>query len=1067
MKRASLSLLALFVSGLAAAPALAQVDTGAIVGTVRDKSGAVVPGASLSVRESATNTLSALTADAAGNYVATPLRVGVYAVSVELTGFKKQTREGVVLRVQDRLRIDFELEPGDVTESVVVTGEAPLVQSETSSLGEVVDARQIVGLPLNGRNYIDLATLTSGVIRTAEGSNGNVNATFVVNGTRGGQNNYLLDGIDNNSNDGGEAALYTNVDAIEEFKVQTSNYSAEFGRSGGAVVNASIKSGANELSGSAFYFLRDESLDARGFFEDPDSQKAPFHFQQFGATLGGPIQKDKTFFFVDYQATRRRGVDTEVNPGIFSVPTAAQRSGDFSGEGNNVIYDPLTGEPFPGNVIPAERFDPLARNFVNLYPDPNQDGLKNNYLVNPDLTRSINQGDLRIDHEFSPANRVFLRLSLTKGTRFVEPPLPGLANGGDYGTGNSDSKTWGGALGFTHVFSSSTVNELRLGFNRVKGADGTTVGGQKAPPPELTVPGVSDDPAITGITVFDPAGYSHVGDPEFIPTYTRTQELQLSDTLSLVRGRHSVKTGFQFRLSDFDLFQIPQPRGKFSFSGEFTQDPDHNEGTGDALADALLGLSSQIDISNITQTRNRTPVFGLFVQDDFKVNSSLALNLGLRWDYTGPTVEKDDRQSNFDYQTGQLLVANQNGNSRGLIEVDKLDFAPRVGFAWTPFKDGKTAFRGGYGIFYGAQEVRTGFQIGYSMPFFFQLSKSSEFGVTPAALVDEGFPSLDPAAAAFPTLFTADRRFKSPYYQQWNFSVQRDLGWNTLLEIAYVGSKGTHLQVLRDYNQPLPGPGDPQERRPYPQYGNFGSITNAGSSTYNSIQLKLNKRWSNGLWLLSAFTYSKAYNDQPEICCNSPWPPDSHNIAAEHGPADYDQRYRSVTSFAWDLPFGKGRHFLDKEGVLNGIFGGWQLGGIVTIAAGFPFSPATSLDTSNTSSGGQLRPDLVGNPDPGTRTPERWFNPEAYATPAEFAFGNAGRNSLLGPGTRTADLYLRKELKIGSRARLELRIEAFNAFNHPNFGLPDNYVDDGESAGTITSTALSQRQIQFGARFTF
>ena len=694
------------------------------------------------------------------------------------------------------------------------------------------------------------------------------------------------------------------------------------------------------------------------------------------------------------------------------MPTAAQRHGDFSGEGNNVIYDPLTGEPFPGNVIPADRFDPLAANFVNLYPDPNQDGLKNNYLVNPDSTNTINQGDLRLDHQFSANDRVFLRLSLTKGTRFVEPPLPGLANGGDYGTGDSDSKTWGAALGFTHVFSTSTVNELRVGFNRVKGADGTTVGGQKAPPPELTVPGVVNDPAVAGITVFDPAGYSHVGDPEFIPTYTLTQELQISDTLSLVRGRHSMKTGFQLRKSYFDLFQIPQPRGKFSFSGEFTQDPDHNDGTGDPLADALLGYSSQIDISNITQTRNRTPVFGAFFQDDFKVKSSLTLNLGLRWDYTGPTVEADDRQSNFDYATGQVLVANQNGNSRGLIDVDKFDFAPRLGFAWTPFKDGKTAFRGGYGIFYGAQEVRTGFQLGYSMPFFFALSKSSEFGVTPAAYVNEGFPALDPAAASFPGLLSADRRFKSPYYQQWNFSVQRDIGWNTSLEVAYVGSKGTHLQVLRDYNQPQPGPGDPQERRPYPQYGNFGSITNAGSSTYNSIQLKLNKRWSNGL-LLSAFTYSKAYNDQPEICCASPWPPDSYNIHAEHGPADYDQRYRSVTSFAWDLPFGKGRPFLDKEGVLDGIFGGWQFGGIVTITAGFPFSPATSLDTSNTGTFGQLRPDQIGNPNLADPSPARWYNPEAYATPAEFTFGNAGRNSLVGPGTRTADLYMRKEFKIG------------------------------------------------------
>jgi hypothetical protein len=1063
MKRACPLLLALLAVAFAASPALAQVDTGSILGTVHDKSGGVVPGATVTVRESTTNTVVTLIADVAGNYVATPLRIGTYTVSVELMGFKKETREGIVLRVQDRLRLDFDLVPGDIKESVVVVGDAPLVQTETSSLGEVVDARQIVGLPLNGRNYIDLATLTAGVIRTADGSNGNVNATFVVNGTRGGQNNYLLDGIDNNSNDGGEAALYTNVDAIEEFKVQTSNYSAEFGRSGGAVINASLKSGANTVSGTAFYFLRDESFDARGYFEDPNSNKAPFHFQQFGGTLGGPIQKDKTFFFVDYQATRRRSNDT----GIFSVPTPAQRRGDFSGEGNNIIYDPLTGEPFPGNIIPASRFDPLAANFVGLYPDPNQDGLKNNYLVNPDSTRTVNQGDIRLDHQFSGNDHVFLRASLTKGYNFLQPPLPGLANGGDYGTGDNNSKTWGGALGFTHIFSNSTVNELRVGFNRVKGSDGTTVGGQKAPPPELTVPGVINDPAVAGITVFDPAGYSHVGDPEFIPTYTLTQELQISDTLSLVRGRHSIKTGFQLRKSYFDLFQIPQPRGKFSFSGEFTQDPDHNDGTGDPLADALLGYASQIDISNITQTRNRTPVLGAFFQDDFRMNSSLTLNLGLRYDYTGGTVEADDRQSNFDYSTGQILVANQNGNSRSLVDVDKLNFAPRIGFAWTPSQDGKTAVRGGYGIFYGAQEVRTGFQIGYSMPFFFQLSKSSEFGVTPAAFVSQGFPNLDPASAAFPTLFTVDRRFKTPYYQQWNLSVQRDIGWNTLLEIAYVGSKGTHLQVLRDYNQPLPGPGDPQDRRPYPQYGGFGSITNAGSSTYNSVQVKLNKRWSNGIWLLSAFTYSKAYNDQPEICCASPWPPNSYNIGAERGPADYDQRYRSVTSFAWDLPFGKGRHFLDKEGVLDAIFGGWQFGGIVTITAGFPFSPATTLDTSNTGSNGQLRPDQIGDPNVANPSPAQWFNPAAYATPGEFAFGNAGRNSLVGPGTRTADLYMRKEFKVGKRARLEFRVEAFNAFNHPNFGLPDNYIDDGESAGTITSTSIAQRQVQFGARFAF
>jgi hypothetical protein len=445
------------------------------------------------------------------------------------------------------------------------------------------------------------------------------------------------------------------------------------------------------------------------------------------------------------------------------VPTAAQRHGDFSGEGNSIIYDPLTGEPFPGNVIRADRFDSLAENFVNLYPNPNQDGLKNNYLVNPSSTNTINQGDLRLDHQFSPDNRVFVRLSLTKGDRFLQPPLPGLANGGDYGTGTSDSRP--GVR--RSALPTSSLPPWSTSCARVQPRQGLRrnhAGGQ-GPPARLTVPGVANDPAVAGITVFDPAGYSHVGDPEFIPTYTLSQELQLSDTLSLVRGRHSIKTGFQLRRSYFDLFQIPQPRGKFSFSGEFTQDPDHNDGTGDPLADALLGYSSQIDISNITQTKNRTPVIGAFLQDDVKVTSSLTLNLGLRWDYTGPTVEADDRQSNFDYATGQVLVANQDGNSRGLIDVDKFDFAPRLGFAWSPFKDGKTAFRGGYGIFYGAQEVRTGFQLGYSMPFFFALSKSSEFGVTPAAYVSEGFPALDATAASFPRI-SPPICASSPYYQQ-------------------------------------------------------------------------------------------------------------------------------------------------------------------------------------------------------------------------------------------------------------------------------------------------------------
>lgn len=1044
--------------------ARAQVDAGSIVGTVHDQTGAAVPGASVVATETKTNATTTATTDAAGNYVATPLRIGTYSLSVEAPGFRKKTRDGIVLRVQDRLRVNFDLEVGGVAETLVVSGEAPVVQTETSSLGEVVDARQIVDLPLNGRNYVDLAILTSGVIRTLEGNNGNVGGSFVTNGARGTLNNFILDGIDNNSNDNGTNVIQTPVDALEEFKIQTSNYSAEFGRSGGAVINASIKSGTNDISGSAFYFLRDESLDARQFFEDPAEPKAPFHFQQFGGSLGGPIRKDKTFFFFDYQGERNR----EAGTAILTVPTEAQRRGDFSEEGNSTIYDPLTGEPFPGNVIPSSRISPISQAFANLYPNPNRPGLRNNYLTNPELTSHVNQGDLRIDHIFSGTDRAFLRFSMSRGQTIIPQPLPGLANGGDYGTGNNTSNTYGASLGYTHTFSSTVVNELRVGFSKLNGTDGISLGGQKLPPPELRIPGVIQDPRVDGVTVFSPANYSFVGDPEFIPTYADNGEIQFSDSLSLVRGRHSLKTGIQLRRSSFDIFQIAQPRGKLSFSGEFTQSQDSPDGTGDSMADALLGLASQLDISTLTGVKNRTPIFGAFVQDDFKVNDALTLNVGLRYDYVGPTVEKDNRQSNFDYATGKIIVAGQDGNSRGLISVDKLSFAPRLGFAWSPDKSGKTAIRGGWGRYFSPQEVRTGFQLGYNPPFLIALSQSSDFGVTPATTIDEGFPALD--ASATPFVLTADQRFRSPYYDQWNLSVQRQLPFDTLFEIAYVGSKGRRLQVMLDRNQPAPGPGDPQERRPYPAFGDFGSISNTGKSKFNSLQLKVSKRYTHGLWFLSAFTYGKATNDMPEICCASPWPQNSLDVAAEVGRADFDQRYRSVTSLTWDLPFGKGRKFMNRDGALNAILGGWQIGGIVTIGSGFPFSPHIGVDTSNTGTFGALRPDALrdGNLPSGQRTPQQWFDVSAFATPADFTFGNAKRNSLEGPGIKTADLFLKKAFRVSKTGRLELRIEAFNAFNHPNFGLPESFVDAGEgAAGVITSTSIKMRQVQFGVRYVF
>jgi Carboxypeptidase regulatory-like domain/TonB dependent receptor len=1055
---------------------LAQVDTGLITGTLHDQSGAVVPGASVTATEVNTNTRTSMRSDAGGNYFSPPLRVGKYTVTAEAQGFSTQTRENIVLQVQDRLRVDFDMRVGEVSERVVVSADAPLIQTETSSLGEVVNERQVSDLPLNGRNYLDLATLTAGVARTSEGTNGNVGGNFVANGTRGTLNNYLLDGIDNNSNDNGGTVLRTSVDAIQEFKVQTNSYSAEFGRSGGAAINAVIKSGTNEIHGSAFEFLRNSALDARDWFEDPTQPKAAFQQNQFGGTIGAPIKKDKLFFFGDYQGTQIRSPFTFVS----SVPTAAQRTGDFSGPGNNIIYDPNTydpstntRQPFPGNRVPADRILALSQNFMNLYPDPNQPGkLRNNYIISPRGKDGIDQMDARIDDNLSSKDQIFGRFSWSTRTRLNPAPLPGLANGGGSSTGYTYEDAQGLALGNTHTFTPSIVNELRAGFNHVHINRGIPPGGTQFPAPELQVPGVVNNPPTNGLTIFAPNGYRRLGDPGFAPTLLATRETQVSDSVNIVRGRHTIKVGGQVRWSEFNIFQVSRPRGNFSFNGRFTQNPADRSGTGSSLADMLLGLPTSSLIDSLPYFGNRQHVIAAFVQDDFKVSSNLTLNLGLRYEYTSPIVEVNNRQSNFDYSTGQIVVAGKNGASAGLTEMDKLNFAPRVGFAYSPFADHKTVFRGGYGIFYSPQEIRTagGLQLAYNIPFWFEPNWVSN-GITPVLTVGQGFPKLDPTQATDPPVTSVDSHLHSPYYQHWNFGIQRELPGQVAFEIAYAGSKGTHLQVLVDHNQVrTPGPNDVQPSRPYPNFGPFTSIENHGNSTYHSLQMKANKRLSHGLSFLSAFTFAKSINDQPEICCAQPWPQNSYDLRSEKGRSDFDQRFRWVNSFDYELPFGKGRTWLNSNRPADLIFGGWHVGGILSFASGFPFSPLLGYDPSNTGSQGLLRSNRIanGNLPAGQRTPDNWFDLNAFPLPNDFTFGNAGRNILEGPGSIFSDVSLRKQFAVTERQRIEFRAEFFNLLNHPNFAQPDNFIDDGPgSAAVITSTAAPMRQIQFALKYSF
>jgi outer membrane receptor protein involved in Fe transport len=1062
-------LLAVVIAGLLLQPLAAQVDTGIISGTVRDSSGAAIPEAPVIITETQTNNHFEVATDQAGNYVSPPLRVGIYSVNISAPGFKTYMRQGVTLQVQERLRIEATLEIGTRTEQVVVTGEVAAVQTETSSLGQVITGQQTTELPLNGRDYTQLASLTAGVINTNNGTNGNTNGGFSSNGTRDTLNNYMLDGIDNNSDDNGLAVIPVNVDAIAEFKIQTNAYDAEFGRSGGGAMNAVLKSGTNEVHGTFFEFFRNSYLDAQNYFSVGKKLSTKYNYP--GVTFGAPIIKNKLFFFGDYQLTDTRIPTVQRS----SVPTDGQANGDFSAPGNKIIYDPAsynaatnTRTPFTNNKIPTTSMSSIGKSFALLYPAPNVPGAtKNNYIQEPTNQNRIDQGDGRLDYRMTENDQLFGRYSQMGQTQYRPFPLPGLAGGGSSSSGNNFDYRKGGVLGYTHIFTPTTLNEFRAGFNWSYSHRGIPNGGFQLPPSNLAIPGVPNDPAINGTSHMGLSGYTRLGLGEFAPTSLSPQERELRDTLNLVRGRHTIRVGAEYRWTQFNLFQLTSPRGTFNFTGLYTGKPG---ATGNALADMEVGIPTTSYIDSLVYLGNRQRVPSLFAQDDFKVTQNFTLNLGVRYEYFSPLSDVHNHQANFNYATGKLMVAGQNGNSSALVTAQKANFGPRIGFAYTPIAN--TVIRGAFGLFYSGQEIRTGdpLQLAYNLPFYYQPTFVGD-GITPVRTLEQGFPPLDPSQAINPGVTSVDTDVKTPYYEQWNLAIQRQLPSHVTLEIAYAGSKGVHLQVLTDQNQVrVPGPGDVQERRPYPTFGPFTSIQMRGNSSYHSLQLKAEKRLSHGLSFLSAFTFSRGLDDAPPICCASPWPGNSYNLRANKGLADYHQKDRWVTSFDYLLPFGKGAAFLNQGKALDLIVGGWHATGIFTVTTGFPFTPTMGYDSSNTGTQGYTLPDRIanGNLPAGQRSIDEWFDINAFTDAADFKFGNSGYNVLIAPGFVNLDASLRKVFNLTERHKIEFRFEGYNFLNHPNFGQPDSNIDDGPGgAGAITSLSGTNRQIQLGLKYMF
>jgi hypothetical protein len=1075
---------------LSAAILLPQTDTASINGFVTDPSGAAVAGVAISATHTGTNARLDTVTNESGFFLLNPLRPGTYAVTAEIKGFKKETLTGITLQVQQRAKIDFSLQVGDVNEQITVEGRAPLLASEETSLGQVIDNRSIVELPLNGRNYLQLGVLAAGVMPALKGRNNDHSAAFIANGLRYTMNNYLLDGVDNNSQitnqqSGGSEITRPSVDAIQEFKMQTSNFSAEFGRSAGAVINVTIKGGTNQIHGTAYEFLRNASLDAKNFFDRPDLPIPPFKQNQFGATIGGPVIRDKTFYFFSWEGTRQRKGLTQVS----NLPTIAQRAGNF---GTRQIYDPATvrpnpdgagviRSPFPNNTIPANRLDPVAARVIALYPQPTNAGAVNNFVFNPDQSDTGDQYDMRADHRFSPKNSFYARFSFLD-RKFVAPgPLPEPAVGSTSDRISDQLFTSRNlAAVYTRLLSPTVVNEFRFGWNRVRADLFPFIEDRLSE--QLGVRGVSSNPRVTGLASFQPTGFAALGDSPFIPNFQSSQTIQFLDALSMVRGGHSFKIGADIRIPDSIFETYQRERGLFNFNGVFSQDPLRRAATGSAMADFVLGLANDGIRSNPIIGTLRHQAYQFYVQDDWKVTSKLTLNIGLRWELISPFYELNDKQGNFilepgDPAYGTVVSAGERGRDalgRGFYKFDKNNLSPRFGMAYqiTP----RTVIRSAFGIFYTTNELwGVVNRMLANLPFHVNSTFPTD-QVTPNLIVRDGFPAdaLSRAPRA-PAVISFNPEFPSGYTAQRNFNIQHQLPGGVLVELAYVGSNSVKLALQRDANQPVPGSGPLNPRRLFPNLGSVQRAEPMGTSNYNSLQVRVEKRYSNGLAFLTSYTFGKGLENATQVAAG-PFPrfQNHRDLSKERARTPNDSRHRLVYSFTWDLPLGKQKKWAGS-GWSAAVLGDWQLTGVWALQSGLPFSVGVGFDPANTGLGGQdARPDRIahGALPSGQRSINRWFDVSAFQTQAPFTFGNAGRAILDGPGFVNLDFGLDRRFRLTERFSLQLRSEYFNLTNTPQFDQPGGgtIVTAGRpllnraDAAIISRTIHDARQIQFGLK---
>ncbi|MGA3210563.1 MAG: TonB-dependent receptor, partial [Terriglobales bacterium] len=1077
-------LVVLFLGSFFASFLSATGPTGTITGTVTDPSGAIVQKAHVTVRNEETNALRETQTNGDGDYTIALLSPGHYQVTVEMQGFQKAVTSGVTLNVDQTVRVDFPLVIGVPTQEIQITATPPIIQTDTSTMGQVITGRDSRELPLNERNFLNFTLLVPGAQTPAEGSENSTEGGAVsVNGGREQSNNFLLDGADNNDPYLNQYAALPSVEAIQEFKVQSSNYSAEFGRNSGAQVNVVLKGGTNSFHGDVFEFLRNRNMDAKNYFDFPgctaDSVAGecggipPYDRDQFGGTIGGPIRKDKTFFFVAYEGLQQRQSITQEA----TVPTAAQWQ---QGEA-------LAGELFGCPYNPSCQ---TGQNVFNIYPQSNvggTSGATNTYVSAPLLRNAVNLVTAKVDELPDAADTVSIHYSFFNQNQFAPfDPVNAFTNLPGYGS-DTDARGQNAAVSWTRVFGSNTVNEGRFGYTRYRAGFFQENSGTNGNA-ELGYPDVLTNPVDLGFPNIAVGGFAGIGDPIQYPENRVDTTLQLSDNVAWTHGQNQFKIGGEVRYTRIDDYIDYVARGDFNYLGDtaygilqaFGQCPGPTCPSTStlALAQLLAGVpDAAVAVSGNTNNSLRNWGMAAYIQDDIHVVPRFLLNVGLRYEYNGAPVEAQNEfsvpiltpasatctpQPDCQYQQ-----AGTNGVPRGVYQASLLNFMPRIGIAWRPLKSERWVVRSAYGIFYDSPISQISIFPRLNAPYYTLSLYQQNPATCPGGLCTVQDILTQPAAPVQAN--TISPNFRAGYVQQWNLDLQYEVQPNWMVDVAYVGSKGTHLSDVRDINQQSPVTG----LYPYQADGFYSSILYAESeanSSYNALQVRSEKRMSHGISFLAAYTWSKSIDDSSAVFAGnsgSGLPQNSMDLSAERGLSDFNAAQRLVVSFVWDVPLN--RFAANGSAFRKALLDDWQASGILTEQTGNPFTVTLGggSSTAALAFGDPARPNLVGNPFQGgpeggqTNCPAQvgtqlnWINPCAFAYPGTGAgglplFGTEGRNTLTGPGFNNLDFSLSKSFALRSdRRHLQMRADIFNVFNHPNFDLPNHVLcSAGEASNT-------------------